>query len=44
VRDLDIRAQRFTLLRFTDRPEEEPGRVDADVARALAQEGRLSKR
>jgi very-short-patch-repair endonuclease len=38
-RDLDLRHQGFTVLRFTDRQlEEEPGRVVADIARALAEE------
>jgi very-short-patch-repair endonuclease len=39
ARDLDLRQRGFTVLRFTDRQiEEEPARVVADVARALAQE------
>lgn len=39
ARDLDLRAAGFTVLRFSERQlEEEPGRVVADVARALAQE------
>lgn len=39
ARDLDLRAAGYTVLRFTDRQlEEEPGRVVADVARALAEE------
>jgi len=39
ARDLDLRQHGFTVLRFTDRQrEEEPARVVADVARALAQE------
>ncbi|HEU5254145.1 MAG TPA: DUF559 domain-containing protein, partial [Solirubrobacterales bacterium] len=40
ARDLDLRAAGYTVLRFDARQlEEEPGRVAADVARALAQEG-----
>lgn len=36
ARDLDLRAAGYTVLRFTDRQlEEGPGRVVADVARAL---------
>jgi very-short-patch-repair endonuclease len=36
ARDLDLRAMGLTVLRFTERQlEEEPGRVVADVARAL---------
>ncbi|HET8814264.1 MAG TPA: DUF559 domain-containing protein [Solirubrobacterales bacterium] len=36
ARDLDLRSRGFTVLRFTERQlEEEPGRVAADVARAL---------
>ncbi|HYG96201.1 MAG TPA: DUF559 domain-containing protein [Solirubrobacterales bacterium] len=39
ARDLDLRSAGFAVLRFTERQlEEEPGRVVADVARALAQE------
>jgi very-short-patch-repair endonuclease len=39
ARDLDLRAAGYTVLRFTDQQlEEEPGRVVADVARALDQE------
>jgi very-short-patch-repair endonuclease len=39
ARDLDLRAAGYTVLRFSDRQlEEEPGRVVADVARALTQE------
>lgn len=39
ARELDLRAAGFTVLRFSDRQlEEEPGRVVADVARALSQE------
>ena len=39
ARDLDLRAAGFTVLRYTERQlEEEPGRVVADVARALKQE------
>jgi very-short-patch-repair endonuclease len=39
ARELDLRAAGCTVLRFTDRQlEEEPGRVVADVARALEQE------
>jgi very-short-patch-repair endonuclease len=39
ARDLDLRAAGYAVLRFTDRQlEEEPGRVVADVARALAEE------
>lgn len=38
ARDLDLRQQGFTLLRFTDKQlEDEPERVAADVIRALAQ-------
>jgi very-short-patch-repair endonuclease len=45
ARDLDLRAAGFTVLRFSERQlEEEPGRVVADVARALKQEDWLSKR
>lgn len=40
ARDLDLRHQGFAVLRFTGRQlEEEPGRVVADVARALATGG-----
>jgi len=36
ARDLDLRQRGFTVLRFSERQiEEEPGRVVADVARAL---------
>jgi hypothetical protein len=36
ARDLDLRSAGYTVLRFTDRQlEKEPGRVVADVARAL---------
>lgn len=39
ARDLDLRAAGYVVLRFTDRQlEEEPGRVVADVARALSEE------
>jgi very-short-patch-repair endonuclease len=39
ARDLDLRAAGYAVLRFTgDQLEEEPGRVVADVARALTQE------
>jgi very-short-patch-repair endonuclease len=39
ARDLDLRQHGFTVLRFTERQlEEEPGRVAADVARALSGE------
>jgi len=39
ARDLDLRAAGYAVLRFTGRQiEEEPGRVVADVARALTQE------
>jgi very-short-patch-repair endonuclease len=39
ARDLDLRAAGYTVLRFSERQiEEEPGRVVADVARALEQE------
>ena len=39
ARDLDLRQQGFTVLRFSERQlEEEPGRVVADVARALSGE------
>jgi len=39
ARDLDLRAAGYTALRFTDlQLEKEPGRVAADVARALAEE------
>jgi very-short-patch-repair endonuclease len=45
ARDLDLRSAGYTVLRFSERQlEEEPGRVVADVARALAQEDWLSKR
>lgn len=37
ARDLDLRSRSFSVLRFTERQlEEEPGRVVADVARALS--------
>lgn len=36
ARDLDLRGEGFAVLRFSERQlEEEPGRVIADVARAL---------
>ena len=39
ARDLDLRAEGFRVLRFTERQlEKEPERVVADVARALTQE------
>ncbi|HEX7278050.1 MAG TPA: DUF559 domain-containing protein [Solirubrobacterales bacterium] len=39
ARELDLRAAGYAVLRFTDRQlEEEPGRVVADVARALVKE------
>ncbi|HEX6154259.1 MAG TPA: DUF559 domain-containing protein, partial [Solirubrobacterales bacterium] len=39
ARDLDLRAAGYAVLRFSDRQmEEEPGRVVADVARALSKE------
>jgi len=39
ARDLDLRAAGYRVLRFTDlQAEKEPGRVAADVARALAEE------
>jgi len=39
ARDLDLRAAGYAVLRFTGRQiEEEPGRVVADVARALSKE------
>jgi len=39
ARDLDLRAAGFTVLRFSERQlEEKPGRVVADVTRALEQE------
>jgi len=38
ARDLDLRQRGFTVLRFSERQlEEEPSRVAADVARALAE-------
>ncbi|MGN6216894.1 MAG: endonuclease domain-containing protein [Solirubrobacterales bacterium] len=38
ARDLDLRQRGYTVLRFSERQlEEEPQRVAADVARALAQ-------
>jgi very-short-patch-repair endonuclease len=41
--ELDLRAAGYTVLRFTDRQlEEEPGRVVADVARALSKEVSVS--
>jgi len=41
ARDLDLRQRGFTVLHFSERQlEEEPGRVVADVARALGQEDR----
>ena len=40
TRDLDLRTQGFTVLRFDERQlEEEPERVAADVAAALARGG-----
>jgi very-short-patch-repair endonuclease len=40
ARDLDLRAEGFAIHRFSERQlEEEPGRVVADVARALARGG-----
>lgn len=43
ARDLDLRRQGFTVLRFTDRQlEDEPERVVADVAAALAAARRAS--
>ncbi len=45
ARDLDLRSHGFTVLRFADTQiEDEPARVVADVARALAQEDWSSKR
>jgi very-short-patch-repair endonuclease len=45
ARDLDLRQRGFTVLRFSERQiEEEPGRVVADVARALEQEDWSSRR
>lgn len=45
ARDLDLRSEGFTVLRFSERQlEEEPGRVVEDVARALEQEDWLVKR
>jgi very-short-patch-repair endonuclease len=42
ARELDLRAAGYTVLRFTDRQlEDEPGRLAADVARALGATGRL---
>ncbi|HEX5527429.1 MAG TPA: DUF559 domain-containing protein [Solirubrobacterales bacterium] len=42
ARDLDLRDEGFLVLRFTERQiEAEPGRVVADVARALAERGGL---
>lgn len=44
-RDLDLRQRGFVVLRFSERQlEEEPGRVVADVARALEQEDWLPVR
>ncbi|HVD41221.1 MAG TPA: DUF559 domain-containing protein [Solirubrobacterales bacterium] len=44
-RDLDLRSAGYTVLRFTDQQlEKEPGRVVADVARALEQEDWYSRR
>ncbi len=44
ARDLDLRSGGYTVLRFTDRQiEKEPGRVVADVARALEQEDWYSR-
>ncbi len=40
ARDLDLRSAGFTVLRFTDEQlEDEPNRVVADVAAALAMSG-----
>jgi very-short-patch-repair endonuclease len=45
ARDLDLRVAGYAVLRFTDKQlEEEPGRVAADVARALEQEDWFSRR
>jgi very-short-patch-repair endonuclease len=45
ARDLDLRSAGYIVLRFTDEQlEKEPGRVVADVARALEQEDRYSGR
>lgn len=43
ARDLDLRQDGFTVLRFSERQlEEEPSRVAADVARALGEKQRLT--
>ncbi|MGN6814749.1 MAG: DUF559 domain-containing protein [Solirubrobacterales bacterium] len=43
ARDLDLRQDGFTVLRFSERQlEEEPARVVADVARALGEDQRLT--
>lgn len=43
ARDLDLRQDGFTVLRFSERQlEEEPSRVAADVARALGDRQRLT--
>lgn len=45
ARDLDLRGEGFAIHRFTEQQlEEEPGRVVEDVARALTEEDRSSKR
>jgi len=45
TRDLELRSAGYTVLRFDDRQlENEPGRVVADVARALEQEDWYSRR
>jgi hypothetical protein len=42
ARDLDLRCAGYAVLRFTDQQlEDEPGRVAADVAGALAMSGAL---
>jgi len=44
ARELDLRAAGYTVLRYTDlQLESEPGRVVADVARALEQEDWCSR-
>jgi very-short-patch-repair endonuclease len=44
ARDLDLRNEGYVVLRFTERQiEMEPGRVVADVARALAERGVLAQ-